>query len=175
MTALLFFNPVEAATIDAMAARIIPGDEQDPGGREAQAYRYVDRALAGFARELQTFYRNGLRELDDACDARFGGRRFVELSEAEQDGLLGEMDALAREGSDGGLGRLFAVVREHVVQGWFCDPVYGGNHGGVGWRTVGFPGARWGYSAEQMARGYDATTIPLTTLDDLYDGDRSGA
>lgn len=174
MTALLFFNPKEAATIDAMAARIIPGDAQDPGAREARAYLYVDRALAGFARELQTFYRNGLRRLDDACVARFDGRRFVDLLEHEQDGLLGEMDVLAREGADEGLGRLFAVVREHVVQGWFCDPVYGGNHDGVGWTSVGFPGARWGYSAEQMARGYDATTIPLKTLDDLYHGDRSG-
>jgi gluconate 2-dehydrogenase gamma chain len=175
MTALLFFNPVEAATIDALAARIIPGDEQDPGGHEARAYLYVDRALAGFARELQTFYRHGLRDLDDACVARFGGRRFVELTAGEQDELLGELDAPARDRSADGLGQLFAVVREHVVQGWFCDPVYGGNHDTVGWKTVGFPGARWGYTAEQMARGFDATTIPVTTLDDLYDGDRSGA
>lgn len=175
MTALLFFNQAEAATVDAMAGRIVPGDAQDPGAREARAYLYVDRALAGFARELQTFYRHGLREFDDACVARFGGRRFAELEEAEQDEVLGELDALARGGSDDGLGQLFAVVREHVVQGWFCDPVYGGNRDGVGWKTVGFPGARWGYSEEQMARGYDARTIPLTTLDDLYHGHRSGA
>jgi gluconate 2-dehydrogenase gamma chain len=38
---------------------------------------------------------------------------------------------------------------------------------------VGFPGARWGYSARQMARDFDAATIPLTTLADLYAGDRS--
>jgi gluconate 2-dehydrogenase gamma chain len=158
-----------------MAARIVPGDARDPGAREAEAYRYVDRALAGFSRDLQSFYRNGLRELDDACVARFAGRRFVELSEGEQDELLGQLDALARERPGTGLGQLFAVIREHVVQGWLCDPVYGGNRDGVGWKTVGFPGARWGYSEEQMARGYDARAIPLTTLDDLYDGDRSGA
>ena len=35
---------------------------------------------------------------------------------------------------------MFAVIREHTVEGYFCDPIYGGNRGAVGWRLVGFPG-----------------------------------
>ena len=61
----------------------------------------------------------------------------------------------------------FLVVREHTVEGFFCDPIYGGNRGAVGWRLVGFPGAQWGYTAEQMKPGFDATTIPTKTLSDL--------
>jgi gluconate 2-dehydrogenase gamma chain len=51
----------------------------------------------------------------------------------------------------------------------FCDPAYGGNRDGAGWRLVGFPGAQWGYRVEQMRRGFDATEIPLSTLADLRD------
>jgi gluconate 2-dehydrogenase gamma chain len=169
---LHFLNRVEAATLDAMAARILPGDAGDPGAHEAQAVVFIDRSLAGFLREQQTPYRVGLRSLDAHTNERYG-RPFRALDAAEQDAVLADLDrrALSEEPDD--LGHLFAVVREHVVQGFFCDPSHGGNRDGVGWRTVGFPGARWGYSAREMARDFDATTIPLTTLADLYAGDRS--
>jgi gluconate 2-dehydrogenase gamma chain len=170
--ALLFLNRAEADAVDAMAARIVPGDAGDPGAREAGAMVYIDRTLAGFARGLQTFYRRGLRGLDEL--ARDGwGRRFAELDAAEQDRVLAELDRRALADPSDDLGRLFAVVREHVVQGLFCDPAYGGNRDGAGWKLVGFPGARWGYGAAQMERGFDARTIPITTLADLYAGDRS--
>src|SRR6185503_1648624 len=63
--------------------------------------------------------------------------------------------------------RLFAVIREHAIEGFFCDPVYGGNRNAVGWRLVGFPGVHWGYTAEQMKEGYDGRQLPIRTLDDL--------
>ena len=28
----------------------------------------------------------------------------------------------------------------HTRQGFYCDPIYGGNRGRVGWETIGFPG-----------------------------------
>ena len=37
----------EAATLQAMTARLIPSDENGPGAREARAVRYIDRALGG--------------------------------------------------------------------------------------------------------------------------------
>jgi len=30
-------------------------------------------------------------------------------------------------------------------QGFFADPVYGGNRDMVGWKMIGFPGARYDY------------------------------
>jgi gluconate 2-dehydrogenase gamma chain len=159
---LLFFNADEAATMDALAGRIVPGDADDPGAREAGAVVYLDRALAGFLRDLQTLYRDGLLALDARCAERHG-RPFRALDDAAQDAILTEID-----GGDDQLGHLFSVAREHVVQGLFCDPVHGGNRDGVGWRLVGFPGAQWGYSPAQMGRDFDATTIPLVTLSDLH-------
>jgi gluconate 2-dehydrogenase gamma chain len=169
---LFFLNQFEAATLDAMAGRIIPGDASDPGAHEAHAVVFIDRALAGFMRDQQTLYRVGLRRLDRHTRERYG-RPFVELETAEQDELLSDLDGRPRGDEPGDLGTFFAVVREHVVQGFFCDPAYGGNRGAVGWRAVGFPGARWGYSAQQMSRDFDSTVIPVSTLADLYAGDRS--
>jgi gluconate 2-dehydrogenase gamma chain len=165
--ALMFLNRHQAATIDAVASRIVPGDDSDPGAQQAGAVIYIDRALAGFMRELQTFYRTGIHDLDRYCMER-AGRAFVELKSEVQDEIIGDLDRRAVADRSDLLGQFFDVVREHVIQGLFCDPAYGGNRGGVGWRLVGFPGAQWGYSAEHMQRNFDATTIPLTTLDDLY-------
>lgn len=172
MSVLLFLNQAQAATLETMAARIIPGDTEDPGAREAGAVVYIDRLLAGFGREQQTTYRVGLTLLDACTNERYD-RAFNDLTVLEQDELLTELDQRHEDAEHADLARFFAVVREHVVQGFFCDPAYGGNRNGAGWRAVGFPGARWGYSARQMSRDFDSATIPVTTLDDLYEGDRS--
>jgi len=42
-----FFTIHEAATVDALASRLIPGDEQDPGAHEAGVVFFIDRTLAG--------------------------------------------------------------------------------------------------------------------------------
>jgi gluconate 2-dehydrogenase gamma chain len=42
-----FFNPHEAATVDAIVSRIMPGDADDPGAHEAGVVFYIDRNLGG--------------------------------------------------------------------------------------------------------------------------------
>jgi gluconate 2-dehydrogenase gamma chain len=44
---IAFFNPHEAATVDAIASRIMPGDEHDPGAHEAGVVFFIDRNLGG--------------------------------------------------------------------------------------------------------------------------------
>jgi gluconate 2-dehydrogenase gamma chain len=182
---LLVFNETEALTVDAIASRIFPSDDQGGGGHEAEVVVYIDRTLEGHSRHLQALYRDGLRQLDHYCSSRFGGR-FAGLSEGEQDDVLRQLDSrtdalgeLGRKADDSGAQRreegappptlrtFFDVIWEHTVQGMFCDPVYGGNKDGVGWKMLGFPGAQWSYSQEQRARGFDATTVPIRTLADL--------
>jgi gluconate 2-dehydrogenase gamma chain len=180
--ALTFFNDEEAATVEAIAERVIPGDGVDAGATEAGVVYYIDRALAGISADLQVVYRLGLRALEDLCQAHHG-RPFRALDAEQQDGLVRRfLGAEVRDSAEGlmfspddqsvdagarRLGRLFTVIREHTVEGYFCDPVYGGNRGAVGWKLVGFPGAHWGYTAEQMAPGFDGRTIPIKTLSDL--------
>jgi gluconate 2-dehydrogenase gamma chain len=173
---LLFLNRVEAAAVEAVAARMVPGDEGDPGAREAGVLTYVDRSLAGFMRDQQAFYRESLRALDGLCLERHGAP-FAALEDADQDALLADLDrsafgdgppaALAGDSRIPLLTRLFAMLREHTIQGMFCDPAYGGNRDAVGWKLVGFPGAQWGYGVGEMSRGFDARTVPISTLADL--------
>jgi gluconate 2-dehydrogenase gamma chain len=179
--ALTFLNDEEARTVEALAERLIPGDGQDAGATEAGVVYYIDRALAGVSADLQVVYRLGLRALEQLCQAEHG-RPFRRLPAEQQDEIvrrfLGPEVGAApaglmfgpedQAGADHSLiSRLVVVVREHTVEGYFCDPVYGGNRGAVGWKLVGFPGAHWGYTAEQMAPGFDGRSIPIKTLSDL--------
>jgi gluconate 2-dehydrogenase gamma chain len=176
-----FLNAHEAATVDVLAGRIIPGTEEDPGAHQAGAVMYIDRALAGPYRHLQRLYRAGVAALDDSCIER-QGRKFVELDEDAQNSVLERLaqtgldTAVAAERADaqgeetldiGFLPYFFAVVRQHVVEGTFGDPVYGGNKDAAGWRLLGFPGAHWGYGEEEMRYGFDASALPVVTLQDL--------
>ena len=193
--ALTYFNDFQAKTVEAIAERIIPEEGEDAGATRAGVVYYIDRAISGFSPGLQRVYRLGLRELEKLCN-REHSAQFADLATEQQDAMIrrllgnesggvtahpaglvqpatepvdpGEQGSAIGDEIDFGLLRsLFAVIREHTVEGYFCDPVYGGNRGAVGWRLVGFPGAQWGYTAEQMKPGFDATVIPIKTLSDL--------
>jgi gluconate 2-dehydrogenase gamma chain len=43
---LMFFSPDEAALVDAICSRILPGDAADPGAHEAEVVIYIDRKLS---------------------------------------------------------------------------------------------------------------------------------
>jgi gluconate 2-dehydrogenase gamma chain len=165
----LFFTEHEWRTIEAATARIIPTD-RDPGAREARVVRFIDRYLSGidyvyaaadgrgFLRlggkqadawreriaELQRTYRDGVRTLDELA-----GGSFADLDEGSQDAVLAQLsDGRTGEAAygtvqiflfDDGLD-FFSALATHTRQGFYADPVYGGNAGFAGWRTIGFPG-----------------------------------
>jgi gluconate 2-dehydrogenase subunit 3-like protein len=49
----------------------------------------------------------------------------------------------------------FNLVREHTLQGMFCDPYYGGNANFVGWDLLGYPGVRTAVSPDQQRLGIE--------------------
>src|SRR3954471_10384210 len=57
--AYVFFNPAEAAFIEAAAARLIPPDELGPGAVEAGVPNYIDKQLAGAWGAGERLYRGG--------------------------------------------------------------------------------------------------------------------
>lgn len=163
---LMFFTQEEAASVEAITARIIPGMPDNPGAREADAVVFIDRALAGYVAHLQVFYRRGIAALD-ALSAERHGKPFRRLDEDRQDAMLREIEGSTEIEQPGRMAQFFAVVYEHTLEGTFCDPKYGGNKDALGWRMIGFPGAQWGYSPEQMRLGLDSRTIPISTLADI--------
>ena len=175
LTRWRFFTPAEAETVDAVCARIFPSDDGKPGARETKVITYIDRTTANEEEALRRCYRDGVEALDSLTSELYG-QRFAELPDERQDDVLERVEASTATESTGApkgpedeglLATFFALVWEHTVQGMFCDPQYGGNHEALGWQLVGFPGAQWGYDAEQMRPGFDSKTIPIKTLEDL--------
>jgi gluconate 2-dehydrogenase gamma chain len=39
----------------------------------------------------------------------------------------------------------FQLLWQNTKEGFFSDPIYGGNRDMVGWKMIGFPGARYDY------------------------------
>ena len=141
-------GPVESATLAAVCARIIPTDGNGPGAAEARASTYIDRALGGWLAASRADYTAGLAEIDAAARSR-AGRAFADLPAGEQDAVLAAVEDTP----------FFSLVRGHTIQGTFCDPVYGGNAGFVGWDLLGYPGVRLNVTAADQRMSAYATPV----------------
>ncbi len=164
-----FLTLAEAAALEAVVDRLIPPDELGPGGREAGCALFIDRQLAGPFGRSESLYllppfldgtpeqgpqspltpavrlRAGLAALETYCRAAFVGRAFAALPPTVQDRLLSEIEdgTLALAGVNARA--WFDLVLQMTMEGFFADPIYGGNRQMAGWRLIGFPGARYDY------------------------------
>jgi gluconate 2-dehydrogenase gamma chain len=166
----LFFTPAEAATVDAIVDRLIPTDELGVGARDAGVTTFIDRQLMGpfgghdwlymqgpfSSTPLPTQglqsplvprqqYRLGLAALEAYCKTTFSGRSFVQLSTDEQEKLLTGMEKGEIQFQNFSSRMLFAAVYANTMEGFFADPLYGGNRDMAGWKLVGFPGVRYDF------------------------------
>jgi gluconate 2-dehydrogenase gamma chain len=124
---------------------------------QAGAVEYILQALAGPYRPQLVLYRRGLKALDQFARVEHSVP-FAALSEAVQDTLLQALEAGTATSVPAGA-EFFAMVREHVLEGVFCEPSYGGNHDLAGWRIVGFPGQRTGYPDAYINRVVDLPPV----------------
>jgi gluconate 2-dehydrogenase gamma chain len=164
----VYFTPDEAAFIEAAVSRLIPKDELGPGAAEAGVPFFLDRQLAGdygaggrwymqgpwakgeATQGYQTrmtpaqLYRAALKAIDDASSQANDGRTFAKLSTDQQDALLKQLEA-GKLNLGGGVDAksFFAQLLQNVMEGFFSDPLYGGNRDMAGWKLIGFPGARY--------------------------------
>jgi gluconate 2-dehydrogenase gamma chain len=137
----------EADILEAITARLIPSDEHGPGAVEAQAARYIDRALGGALAPSRDAYRSGLAAVDSYARTSRGSP-FATLSAADQDAVLRDVEAGVASVPDGST--FFDLVRAHTIEGTFCDPYYGGNADFVGWDMIGYPGLRLAVTANDQ-------------------------
>lgn len=54
---------------------------------------------------------------------------------------------------------------QNVREGYLADPMYGGNRDMVGWRLIGFPGARYDYRPYIHRKGMPLDLEPVSLLD----------
>jgi gluconate 2-dehydrogenase gamma chain len=147
----------EADLLDAVVDRLVPGDSLGPGAREARVTRYIDRALAGTLAASRALYSAGLAALDRYAESS-RGKRFLELTAADKDAVLTDMESGAATGFLGSSTQFFAMVLNHTRQGMFGDPFYGGNANFVGWDLLGYPGVRTMVTAADQ-KAYEAGTL----------------
>ncbi|MBV9549719.1 MAG: gluconate 2-dehydrogenase subunit 3 family protein [Alphaproteobacteria bacterium] len=167
-----FLKPNEVAMVEAIVDRFIPADHLSPGGKDAGCAVFIDRQLAGsygassrlymkgpFMPGLATQgyqgeltpagrYRLGLARLSDYIRAHYAGKEFAALSHAQQDDVLAGLESgkIELKLVPGFSARaFFELMLQNTMEGFFADPLYGGNRGMVAWKMIGFPGARYDY------------------------------
>jgi gluconate 2-dehydrogenase gamma chain len=133
----------QAATVDAICARLIPSGANGRGATEARVGRYIDRALNGGLSWDKQAYVDGLAQLDSYSQRTYGAP-FVGLPAAQQDAVLTNLQANTASGFTPDSRTFFNLVREHALQCMFCDPFHGGNANFVGWGMLGYPGVKIG-------------------------------
>jgi len=155
-----FFNASEAAIVEAAVARLIPRDELGPGALEAGVPAFIDRQLAGAWGAGERLYRSGpwregtpsqgyqlpftpaelFRNELRGVDAGFSG-----MPPQEQDEYLRVLEEEKRDLGGVPSDVFFKALLDATVEGFFADPVYGGNRDMAGWKLIGFPGAYANY------------------------------
>ena len=88
-------------------------------------------------------------------------KSFADLSSDQQDDLLKDVESgkLQLPGFDGKT--FFKMLLQNTKEGMFSDPIYGGNKDMVGWKMLGFPGARYDYTEWVGKHGIRYTLPPV--------------
>ncbi|WP_407051149.1 gluconate 2-dehydrogenase subunit 3 family protein [Methyloraptor flagellatus] len=162
--ALLTLTPKEAALLTALVDRLIPADDLSPSASQCGVVTYIDRQLAGaFGAGARLYLEGpfrpnapavfgyqsamtplqlvqaGAAELDDWSTAQ-RGKPIAALPAAELDPVLKDLEAGKIT-----LGRVkatafFEMLLQLTMEGFFADPIYGGNRDKAAWRMIGYPG-----------------------------------
>ena len=100
------------------------------------------------------FYREAIASVERAVGRMDRGKTFRDLPVDKQDALLKKMEAgaLVLEGPVSSKA-FFAMLLQNTLEGYFSDPIYGGNKGGSAWKMIGFPGPHYDYSDWVTAYG----------------------
>jgi len=173
----IYFTAAEAAFIEAACARIVPADATGPSAVEAGVPLFLDRQLAGdygkgarwymqgpFGKSTGTqgyqsqyppagLYRAAIKAIDDHL-SRDNGAPFHKRSASEQDAFLKDLSEGKPDlGADVDGKAYFTLLLQNVMEGYFSDPIYGGNRGLSAWKMIGFSGARYDQRAYVLAYG----------------------
>jgi gluconate 2-dehydrogenase gamma chain len=84
------------------------------------------------------------------------GKTFVELPADAQDGFLQGIEKNAIQFATVPAPVFFSQLLANTKEGYFADPLYGGNRGMAAWKWIGFPGARADFTdwIDQAGRAY---------------------
>ncbi len=158
-----YLTQPEIRFLDAAVERLIPADDLGPGAKEAGVTCYIDRQLdsvwgshgrhyrsgpwpegtatQGFQSRLtpREIYRAAIREVNVHCLGQHQ-KAFEYLAPQQQDEVLKGLESGAITLPSLSSKLFFGLLFRNTMEGYFADPVYGGNRDKAGWRLIGFPG-----------------------------------
>jgi gluconate 2-dehydrogenase gamma chain len=157
----LTLNATEYAFVDAAVDSLIPADELTPSGSACGVSVFIDRQLAGAFGAGARMYRSGPfspgkpehgyqlpltpRELFvsgieavNAWTQREHGAAFDALPEEARHTVLLKLERGETKLTVGQ--SFFELLLTLAMEGFFADPIYGGNRDMVAWKMVGYPG-----------------------------------
>jgi len=151
--------PFFTAAVDT----IIPKDELSPSGSECGVPVFIDRQLAsawggsdrmyragpyvkgtpeqGYQLPLtpHQFFVAGVREANAWCEKTYS-KTFDRLEPAKREEALTAMQKGTAEFDGLDAKQFFTALLTINMEGFFSDPIYGGNRNKASWRMLGFPG-----------------------------------
>lgn len=164
-----FFKPLEWAFLLAACDRLIPADDIGPGALESGVPEFIDRHMQTPYASGDIWYRQGpfidspsefgyqgrlaLREIiqigiaaiDKYCLAEFSGKRFSDLTAEQQTDILKAAEGGKLELEDISAKLFFSQLLAETRNGYFSDPLHGGNKNMGAWKMIGYPGMRADY------------------------------
>src|SRR3982074_2099407 len=160
---LLTLTASEHAFFVAAADTIVPADELSPSGSECGVATFIDRQLAGAYGSGARLYRdgpfpNGKPELGyqlaltpreffragvaaaNAWTRKTYGKDFDRLSAPERETALKTMEEGKAQFPGFTSTMFFNALLQITMEGFFADPIYGGNRNMASWKMIGYPG-----------------------------------
>jgi gluconate 2-dehydrogenase gamma chain len=183
-----YLNGTEVRFLEAAVDRLIPPDDLGPGAKQAGVTVYIDRQLCGqwgvHGRNYrsgpwldgtpeqgyqsrftpQEIYRAGIRETNDHCSKQYG-QAFENLNAAQQDEVLSALEAGKIDLPSLSSKLFFGILWRNTEEGFFADPMYGGNQDKIGWKLLGFPGVASGEYREHIDNPEIYRAEPVSILD----------
>jgi gluconate 2-dehydrogenase gamma chain len=160
---LLTLTATEHAFFVAAADTIIPADELSPSGSACGVATFIDRQLAGaygggarlyrdgpfpkgkpelgyqLALTPREFFRAGVAAANDFTRKTYG-KDFDRLPEKDREAAFKAMDEGKAEFPGFSSAMFFNALLQITMEGFFADPIYGGNHDMASWKMIGYPG-----------------------------------
>jgi len=160
----LTLTPTEVAFVSAIADTMIPADELSPSGTDCGVVTYIDRQLAGaygagakmyrmgpfrrgkpeqgyqLALTPRQYFEAGIAAANDWSRKTYGGKEFDQLAPADRAAALTAMEEGKAEFAHFSAKAFADRLHALVMEGFFSDPMYGGNRNMAGWKMIGFPG-----------------------------------
>ena len=171
---LLTLTATEHAFFVAAADTIIPADELSPSGSECGVATFIDRQLAGaygsgarlyrdgpfpkgkpelgyqLALTPREFFRAGIAAANEWTRKTYG-KDFDRLSEKDREASLKTMEEGKAPFPGFTSTMFFNALLQITMEGFFADPIYGGNRDMAAWKMVGYPGLPATYKEEIKA------------------------